>query len=462
VIPAKWLVMLALMTIAMFPLSLILGIGMLPVFTALVACCSVGIISLWMSLRWDKKIARLMSILPLCFIPICLYLAQFLAKTAAQEGANYAFLHLDILALQAHLVYPVLAIVLTILVWLKKKKPEMMPVNALSPSAGNIISSLLAWLAILAFWALTGFTLFATQDYFKQYLVKIRIDTENVIESDNSNPIVIAVCAGQLKQAEELLLKIGQKLDQGDIDHLISSCLKKRVGDSRSNKPTPFLADRVAVVLKAILVYEKANAIPIQNGCSQQRSQLLNVIYRNNVSETGLQAFQQLGLPVNCQFKLNDGSSHPAWWSLVYSAPMEVTYDKLIRLEKAGISLSQTDSNGHQFLSSNWNGFDTYADDSAILHLIERGLDTNFTVPETPPLSIEVMRRRFGIRYYDTKTEDFEKLLKRVGEPVLQQLLDVKAERWWGFPTRNDQDKRGAALLDYVDERILKLEAGKK
>lgn len=141
---------------------------------------------------------------------------------------------------------------------------------------------------------------------------------------------------------------------------------------------------------------------------------------------------------------------------------MEVTYDKLIRLEKAGISLSQTDSNGHQFLSSNWNGFDTYADDSAILHLIERGLDTNFTVPETPPLSIEVMRRRFGIRYYDTKTEDFEKLLKRVGEPVLQQLLDVKAERWWGFPTRNDQDKRGAALLDYVDERILKLEAGKK
>jgi hypothetical protein len=64
--------------------------------------------------------ARVRSILPLCFIPICLYLTQFLAKTAAQEDAGYAFLHLDILALQAHLAYPVLAIVLTILVCVKK------------------------------------------------------------------------------------------------------------------------------------------------------------------------------------------------------------------------------------------------------------------------------------------------------------------------------------------------------
>ena len=369
---------------------------------------------------------------------------------------------LDILALQAHLAYPVLALALTILVWVKKKSPETTQLDASHPVPSRLIRTLFAWLAILAVWTLTAFTLFATRDYLKQYLLKIRIDTENQIESDNRNPIVVAICAGQVKQAEELITEIGRHLSQGDIDHLISRCLKKRVGDSRAGKPTPFLADRVGVIVKAIQVFEKANAIPNQNGCSQHRSLLLQEIYKNNVSEKGLQTFQHMSLPVNCHIKLDDGSSYPTWWSLVFSEPMEVTRDKLIRLEKAGISLLEPDSNRHQFLRSNWNGFDRYADDSALLHLMERGSDTNFIATDTPPLNIEVMRRRFGIRYHDTKTEDFAKLLERVGEPDLQQLLDVKAGRRWSLPTRNDKDKRSVALLDYVDERILKLGAGKK
>lgn len=456
-IPAKWLVMLALISIGMFPLSLIIGIALLPVFMALLVCCSVGIVSLWISLRWDRKLARLMSILPLCFIPICIYLTQFLAKTTAQQDANYAFLHLELLALQAHLIYPVLAIVLAVLVWTRKAtNPEA------QAAASTIRQTLLMWGAILTFWMLAAFTLHFTQEAIKQYLVQIRVDSEDVIESDNHNPIVTAVCAGQVAQADKLITEMGKDLSAGDIDHLIGNCLKKRIGDPRTNAPPPFYGDRVGVIWKAILAYEKTNGVLVQNGCSPQRSLLLKEIYKNNIDEKGLHAFQQMGSPVNCHITLNDGSSHPVWWNVVYSSPMEVTYDKLIRLEKVGISLLETDSKGNQFFSSNWNGFCRYTDDSALLHLIERGLSTSFIKSDTPPLSIELLRRRFGYRHYDTKTDDFEKLLELVGEPSLQSLLDAKTGRWWIFPSREESDPNSLVLHNYLDKRIAELEGQKQ
>ncbi|MFZ6798877.1 hypothetical protein [Undibacterium sp. Di24W] len=458
VIPAKWLVMLGLISIGMFPLSLIIGIAFLPVFFALLVCCSVGIVSLWISLRWERKLARLIGIAPLGFIPICIYLSQFLAKITAQQDANYLFLYLDVLALQAHLLYPALAIVLAVLVWTRKAINPDAPVDA-----STIGQTLLMWCAILAFWALAVFTLLSTREPIKQYLDQIRIDSEHVIESDNSNPIVTAVCAGQVAQADKLITEKGKGLGAGDIDHLIGSCLKKRIGDPRTNEPPPFYGDRVGVSLKAILSYEKANGVSVQNGCSPYRSLLLKEIYRNNIDERGLSAFQQMDLPVNCPIRFNDGSYHPVWWNVIYSSPTTIiTYDKLNRLEKIGISLLETDSHGNQFFSSNWNGFCDYTDDSALLHLIERGVSTSFIESDTSPLSIELLKRRFGYRRDDTKTDDIDKLLEVVGEPDLPTLLDAKKGRWWSFPSRKEDEPNSIALHDYLDKRIAELEGQKQ
>ncbi len=452
-----------LISIGMFPISLILAFALLPVFSALVTCSSLGLITLWLSLLWNKSLARFFSVLPICFIPVSLFLAQFLANRAAQEDANYAYLHLDILALQAHLLFPVLVLVLATLVWLSKPK-QIASQGAISgTSLAKLPRLLLAVLAILGFWALAAFSLVSTQDYLKRYLVKIRIDSEHVIESDNRNPLVVAICAGQIDKADNLLTERGKNLGRGDLDHMIASCLKKRGGDMPGNKWPRFYGDRVEVVLKAILAYENANSVAIKQGCSEYRSKLLEIIYENHVDETALQAFQKMGLPVNCEVRLQDGKTFPAWWLLVHSAPMELTDDKLMRLEKFGVSLLQTDSHGHQFLSDDTNYFHEYADDSALLHLIRRGLNTNFIKSTTAPLSIEVMRRRFGIRYHQTETKDFATLAELVGEPDLQQLLDVKAERWYGvIPKEAEKEAQSKALLNYIDERIQKLEAQKK
>nr|WP_315486204.1 hypothetical protein [uncultured Undibacterium sp.] len=454
VIPGTWLFMLGLISIAMLPLSLIIGIAFLPVFFALLVSCSVGIVSLWISLRWDRKLARLIGIGPLGFIPICIYLSHFLAKIMAEQGANYLFLPFDVLALQAHLLYPALAIVLAVLVWTRKA------VNPEAPAAvSNIRQTLLMWCAILAFWALAVFTLLSTPEPIKQYVEQLRIDSEHVIESPNSNPIVTAVCAGQVAQADKLITEKGKGLGAGDVDHLIGSCLKKRIGDPRTNAPPPFYGDRVGVTLKAILSYEKANGVSVQNGCSPHRSLLLKQIYRNNIDERGLSAFQQMDLPVNCPIRFDDGSYHPVWWNVVYNSPMIVTFDNLNRLEKIGISLLETDSHGNQFFSSNWNGFCHYTDDSALLHLIERGVQMNFIDKYRPPLSIELVLRRFGYRDSDTKTDDFEKLLEVVSEPSLAELKDAKARPWSG---RIESDPRSIALHDYLDKRIAELEGQKQ
>nr|WP_315476084.1 hypothetical protein [uncultured Undibacterium sp.] len=457
VIPAKWLVMLVLISIGMFPLSLIIGIALLPVFFALLVSCSVGIVSLWISLRWELKLARLIGISSLGFIPICIYISHFLAKITAQQDANYLFLHLDVLALQAHLLYPALAIVLAVLVLTRKA------INPEAPAAVSTIGrTLLMWCAILAFWALAVFTLLSTPEPIKQYLEQIRVDSEHVIESPNSNPIVTAVCAGQIAQADKLIAEMGKNLSDLDIGYLTGYCLKKRIVDSRTNTPTLFYGDRVGVTLKAILAYEKANGVSAQNGCSPHRSLLLKQIYRNNIDERGLHAFEQIGLPVNCTIRLNDGSFYPAWWGFIHSTSMIVTYDKLIRLEKNGISLLQTDSLGNQFFSSNWNGFCEDTDDSALLHLIERGVQASFIKTDTLPLSIELLARRFGYRRDDTKTDDFDKLLEAVGEPDLQSLLDAKKGRWWSFPNRKEDEPNSIALHDYLDKRIAELEGQKQ
>lgn len=191
-IPIAWLVKLLHISIGMFPWSLILGIGLLPIFVAGVACCSGGLIALWLFLRWPQKYARFICVLPISFIPITIYLGQFLAKFVSEAGSKNLFIQFDVLSLQAHLLYPIIALVLVVLTWINKSAPPETQTKV-HPS---ILKTLAMWSLVLSFWALSAFAVISTEGYVKQYLAQLHSDQEHVIDSDNDQPIVVAISAG--------------------------------------------------------------------------------------------------------------------------------------------------------------------------------------------------------------------------------------------------------------------------
>ncbi|MBY0572849.1 MAG: hypothetical protein K2P84_04150 [Undibacterium sp.] len=457
-IPISWLVKLVLISVGMFPISLILGIALIPVFAAGVALCSVGMISLWISLRWQKKMVRLMSLLPMIFVPICIYLGHSFAHYLSQKEGDHLFTQFDVLSLQAYFLYPFLTFILAILSWTGRSLPSGEPAIT-KDTLGKILGM---WCVIFLFWAISVFTLLITQSSVRQYLAQLRIDHADVIEVDGvKHPIVEAICAGQLARADQLIDDRANALDMGSVSYVISTCLKKRIGDLQKHTPPRFYVERVPVTLKAILAYERAQSGAAQNGCTPLRSLLLKPIFQDNINEQGLLAFTRLGLPINCQEKMNDGTSYPLWWSIAFvdndGQPYRVSYDHLIRLEKHDISLLETDSTGQQFLSANWNDFQKKIEDRALLYLVERGLETGVTRPGRHALSIELMLRRFGYRDSEVGSAEFKKLLVSIGEPSLQQLLVIKEGKLFFFPERKESDARSVAMYDYMNQRIAQL-----
>lgn len=191
-IPLAWLVKLLHISIGMFPWSLILGMGLLPIFVAGVACCSGGLIALWLFLRWPQKYARFICVLPLSFIPVAIYLGQFLAKFVSELGSMNLFIQFDVLALQAHLLYPIIALILVALTWINKSASPETQTN----SRATALKTLAMWSLVLSFWALSAFAVISTEGYVKQYLAQLNIDQEHVIDSNNNQPIVVAISAG--------------------------------------------------------------------------------------------------------------------------------------------------------------------------------------------------------------------------------------------------------------------------
>jgi hypothetical protein len=191
-IPIAWLVKLLHISIGMFPWSLILGVGLLPIFVAGAACCSGGLVALWVFLRWPQKYARFICVLPLSFIPVAIYLGQFLAKFVSEGGPKNLFIRFDVLSIQAHLLYPIIALVLVALTWVNKSASPDTPTKA----STTALKMLTMWSLVLSFWALSAFAVISTEGYVKQYLAQLHMDQEQVIDSDNDQPIVVAISAG--------------------------------------------------------------------------------------------------------------------------------------------------------------------------------------------------------------------------------------------------------------------------
>lgn len=450
VLPVSWLLKIGLIGMGMFPISLILLIAILPVFGAATAAFSGGLAVSWLSLRWTKKNLRLLSLLPLAFAPFSLYLGQFLANYLAQQDGQNVFLSLDVLTLQAHFLYPFIALFLSILIWTGKP----VAVEPIENGASSLLKKILMACVILVLWALSVLTIVSTQENVKQYIAQLRLDQADVIDTDGyKNPFVEAVCAGKLAQADQLIAQTNHTINADALSYAIGHCLKKRIGDIRMHTPPRFYTERVPVLLKAISTHENLQAFPAKNACSDLRNELLQQLYKDDVNERGLRMFLNQGLPINCQTKVNDGTTYPVWWQMVHGSG-RLSLERLNRLEKMGISLLETDSKGQQFFSVYWHQFYNEIDDRALLLLLQSGFELPVARPGVQALNIEVTLRRFGYRDSNVNSPELQQLLTLVGEPSAQQLLDIRENKMYTVPARIEGDARSIALYGYIERRI--------
>jgi hypothetical protein len=268
---------------------------------------------------------------------------------------------------------------------------------------------------------------------------------DEISTEGNRNPIVVAVCAGRLAEAAELIRSQGRQLGEGDVDALQSRCL--RTNTSR------FYAERVGVVLDAILAWEARGASQVPQVCTSRQKSLLRRVYENDFPDAAMQAFAARGLPIVCP--LGAQESEPVWWSVVHSAH-ELDAQRLTRLQALGIDLQQTDNQGLGFVGANPNGLiDASLSDAALLRLAELGLRDQPGGQTPHALVIEVMKRRHGLGAGDAASPDLLRAFQLVGEPTDAQLREVLERAPFMLRAYSDtQREREPQLRDAIVRRL--------
>lgn len=161
-----WFVKMFTISVGLFPFSLLLLIAFLPLYLGAIGCGCGGLLALWIFLWRPQIYARYIIFLPISFLPACFYLAKSLAELTAELGIDYPLFEFQILALQAHLIYPIIAFALAVLTWKNTIKH-----NAERPSINlRLIQKSLIWSLILLFWGLSTLALMATRDNVKAYV----------------------------------------------------------------------------------------------------------------------------------------------------------------------------------------------------------------------------------------------------------------------------------------------------
>lgn len=264
--------------------------------------------------------------------------------------------------------------------------------------------------------------------------------------STDGNPIVVAVCAGRLAEAAELIREKGSLISAGDVYALESRCLK--------TKTSRFYAERVGVVLDATLAWEARGASQAPQGCTVRQKALLRMVYINDFPDAAMQAFAARGLPITCPVEPHE--SEPVWWSVVYAKTSErVDAPRLLRLQALGIDLQQTDNQGLGLVGANPMGFIGTLGDDALLRLAELGLRDQPGGQSPHALVIEVMKRRHGLGAGDAESPDLLRVFQLVGEPTDEQLHEVLYRAPWMLRAYSDaQRDREQQLRDAIERRV--------
>ena len=384
------------------------ALGLILIWATFVGLASLG------SLLWDGASARrwrraaLVAPLGFAYIGLWPFLRDYIARG---EAGAYLCDNVDwaIAALWAQAAYPLVAGLMATLILLPERASSRVAVWRGLLAIGLVWAFLLSALGPAVGWA-------------RADLRSRSISLRDEIPTDNRNPIVVAVCAGRLANAAELIRAQGHQLGEGDVANLLRNCMRTATHIPRS------YAERVGLVLDATLAWEARGAPQATQGCTAYQKSLLREVYKSDFPYAAIQTFVARGLPITCP--LEPGESEPIWWSAFYRAYHGDALDaqRLPRLQALGIDLRQTDSKGLDLVAANPNGFISSSSDADLLSLAELGLHDQPGARTPHTLVIEVMHR---LGAGDAVSPDLLRAYQRVGAPTDEQLREVMERAPW-------------------------------
>ena len=411
------------------------ALGLILIWATFVGLASLG------SMLWDGASARrwrraaLAAPLGVAYIGLWPFLRDTFARG---EAGEFLRVNVDwaVAALWAQAAYPLVAGLMVTLILLPERAPSRVAVWRGLLVIGLVWAFLLSALGPALVWA-------------RADLRSRSISLLDEIPTYNLNPIVVAVCAGRLAKAAELIRAQGRQLSEGDVGELQNTCLRRATHIPRS------YAERVGLVLDATLAWEARGASQAPQGCTAYQKSLLREVYKSDFPDAAVQAFVARGLPITCPLEL--GESQPVWWSAFYypHSSNPLTAQRLARLQALGIDLQQTDSDGFGLVGANPNHFISQLSDTALLSFAAMGLHDQPGGRSPHALVIEVMKRRHGLGAGDAASPDLLRAFQRVGEPTDEQLREVLERAPWMLdPYSNTQWDRAKELQDAIKQRV--------
>ncbi len=378
--------------------------------------------------RWGLAAPAL--VLGLGFVAGTPFLHDSLAAQLA-DGFGVAWLAW---ALVAQLVFPAVVAVMALCVLWPGKSPSR-------------LSTGVAWLGLGVAWAALVYGMDPALGMARDSLQRRAVEQVDEIASDNRNPIVVAVCNGQLAKAAGLIQTQAEELNEGAIDSIQSNCLRKSA--------TLFYAERVGVALDATLAWEaragKA-ANETDKGCTKHQVSLLRIVYANDFPEAALQAFRVRGLPIACPAEASGG--RPVWWEIA-SSHHRPEVQTLQRLQGHGIDLHEVNREGLTLVGENPNGFIANLSDASLLGMAELGLKDQSGGRSPHALVIEVMKRRHGLGRNVAASPELARAHALLGEPSDEQLREVMARAPWMLRAYSDaQREQEQQLREAIAQRL--------
>lgn len=262
-----------LVTFGMFFIGLPLGfaLGLILIWATFVGLAALG------SMLWDGASARRWRRAALAAPLGCAYigLSPFLRDSFAL-GESGAFLRNNVdwavAALWAQAAYPLVAGLMATLILLPERAPSRVAVWRGLLVIGLVWAFLLSALGPALGWA-------------REDLRSRSISLRDEIPTTNRNPSVVAVCAGRLAKAAELIRTQGHQLIEGDVSTLQTICLRTATHIPRS------YAERVGLVLDATLAWEARGAPQATQGCTAYQKSLLREVYKSDFPDAAIQTF---------------------------------------------------------------------------------------------------------------------------------------------------------------------------
>lgn len=299
--------------------------------------------------------------------------------------------------------------------------------------------------SVVLAWAASAGLAVATAPLLTQTLAAQRERQAAVIDAGTAEPVAVALCKGDLRQAAAELARPGARPDGATIARRCTA------NDLKGGGGRVFFPERVELALQAIVLAERQAGVDPATGCTPWQRDLLRTLYRSDARR--LAQFAALGLPIDCPVGREGEDARPLWWGIFkhLDAQSPLPLEGLQTMDRLGVAWQRRAHDGKRWLdhSVDWLALG-HVPNASLVHLLERTGSTDASPGVVA--AVAMARLRNGLTADERRRLDA--LAERIGEPTREQIVALYRTRI-ELPPLLDHRLNQRAALTYVLSKVV-------